>query len=566
MNDQRNSKDGRQPDDLQKVQLPPFKMKWWGWGSPSIRYNLEKHSGLMSLLKNKLGINHIKKSPSFNIEEIGLASSKLPSNILADFKKRLGESIVSTSRTDRVYHSFGKSYRDLIRIRSKQIDNPPDLVLFPHNENHIKEIFKLCEQYEIAIIPFGGGTSVVGGVEIQKNGHKYSAVLNTTAMKSILEIDRISHTCTVQAGIFGPALEEQLNQRGFTLGHFPQSFEYSTLGGWIASRASGQNSILYGGIERIIVSVDLVTPTGEIRTLDCPRRADGPDFRELILGSEGTIGIITGATIRIHPMPDEKLYFMLAFKDFREAMVASRVLMQRGLKLAMIRTSDEVETEVMQYFGKQKGSSIEKITTSLVKKYFSARGFEFPNVSFLLIGLEGTAEENAYYKKEILRTLTNFNFLDIGTAPGKNWLRERFFLPYLRDELLDNNIMVDAFETATSWSNLDNLHQRVREALEEICPHSIIMAHLSHLYCDGASLYFSIMTKQTPGKEYEQWEQIKTAVNQAIIENNGVITHHHGIGTDHKNFLNWTEQQRSLLHEIKKHVDPKGILNPGKIL
>lgn len=536
-------------------------MKWWGWGDPSIRYGLEKRPASLSFIQDKMGIQHWKSSLGHDMSTLIVSDSRLPKSILDEFRSHLGQEICSVHRDDRISHACGKSYKDLIRVRKGGIENPPDLVLYPRNEDHIWKIFELCQKYQIAVIPFGGGTSVVGGVEPRRGQMKYVATLDVTFLNQVLEIDSISHTATVQAGIFGPQLEKILNQSGFTLGHFPQSFEYSTLGGWIATRSSGQNSAGYGGIERLVVSVRMVAPTGQVHTLNCPRRADGPDLKELILGSEGICGVIVSATVRITPSPEDKLYVGILFKNFQESTSAARDLTQNKITFSMLRVSDEDETEALA------GANLK---SGLIRLYLKLKGFDLSKASLMLIGFEGSRKMNRWALNQAKGILSHYAHVMLGKSAAGKWLEERFRLPYLRDELLDNDILVDTLETATVWSNLGNLYTSVKAALSNACCHYSnriwVMTHLSHLYPDGASLYFTVMTPQKRGSELEQWEEMKGVASQAIVKNGGVISHHHGIGEDHKPYLGWNDTERKVICDLKKSLDPDGILNPEKIV
>lgn len=548
-----------------------YRMKWWGWGSESIRYNIEENPGIARYLLDKFNIKKIRGQPEFRIENINIPDSRLDSLLLGEFINELGASICSTKPIDRLHHSCGQSYPDIVKKRSMNIDNAPDAVFYPKSEGDIRTIIRLAEKHKMALIPFGGGTSVVGGVEPQDNGLGLTGTVNMTYMNKILEIDTISCTANIQAGIFGPELEAGLNKKGFTLGHFPQSFEFSTLGGWIAPRSSGQNSLLYGGIEKLVVSVKMLSPTGEINTHTSPRRADGPDLKELVLGSEGVLGIIVSAVLRIVPLPEEKKYFLYAFRGFDEAAAASRKIVQSGIRPAMIRASDEDETEAFITMAKGKESGIAVyIKAGIAKILLESKGIQPPNISFVLIGLEGTRADNQINRRKIDTLLKDFNCANLGLSPGKRWLKERFLLPYLREELLNNNLLVDTLETAGEWSKLMNLYREVKKAMESVSnaerlPISV-MTHISHLYPDGASLYFTFITPQRKTDLIAQWEELKEAANEAIRTNGGAVSHHHGIGSYHKRYLPWNETERNLVKQLKSTLDPHGVMNPGKLL
>lgn len=543
-----------------------YRMKWWGWGREDTRFDLENHPGIVLLLANKLGVKQHTPRLSWDIEDIEIPNSRLPQKICDVFVSKFGVETCSCSRYERILHCGGKSYKDLLLIRSLRLENVPDTVFFPDTASQVQEILQLCAQYRIAVVAFGGGTGVVSGLNPDCGELDYIAAMDMTRMNRILEIDDIAQTVTAQAGIFGPELDKRLRQYGFILGHYPQSFEFSTLGGWIATRSSGQNSILYGGIEKLVVSLTVVTAQGELTTFKCPRMATGPDLKEIFLGSEGVFGIIVDATLRIVPTPEQQYYFMLAFKNFADSSLAARKIAQSSLPAAMVRVSDEDESEAFLLMNKSQSSLFSK----LAKKYLHLKGLTPPRISIMTIGLENSRQQINLQRKQLKKMLANFTWVNLGTNPGNKWLKDRFFLPYLRDELLDNNIFIDTLETSTSWSNLANLYHKVRKAILDSCgetaPATMILTHISHLYRDGASLYITILTPQKSDHELAQWQRIKTAANEAITSNHGVISHHHGVGLDHKKHLHWNNLQRKLVGDVKRSLDPHDIFNPGKLL
>ena len=409
---------------------------------------------------------------------------------------------------------------------------------------------------------------MVGGVDAIPGQLSGVITLSLSSLNRVLRIDPISQTATVEAGIFGPELEAALKKEGFTLGHFPQSFEFSTLGGWIATRSSGQNSLGYGGIEKMVVSLKMVTADSTTETITVPRYAIGPDFKEILLGSEGTFGVITSATVRLYPVAQEKEYFLIGFRSFVEASEAARAIIQEGNSAAMLRVFDEEETAGMFLFGRHSKGIIKKIFKPILSGFLKWRGFYPSSLSGMLIGLEGTKDQVEAERILITDVLQKFSSIHLGSSPGESWLKDRFFLPYLRDDFLDNSLFIDTLETSTEWSNLHALYRAVKEAIKkEFDRDSLpckIFIHVSHLYRDGASLYFTILGKQTKDP-FDQWNRIKKAASDAIILNGGVISHHHGIGIDHKNYTPWNEFDGELLKKIKSQFDPNGIMNPGKL-
>lgn len=544
-------------------------MKWWGWGNENVIGHIEKRPGILPYLQTKFSLDKLNPSTPFQLEKIQLNDSLIPSEIFLEFVNILGIDKCKTDKLERVLHSFGKSYKDLIRIRSGKIENPPDIVVYPKTEEDVHAIFKLCEKHQIALIPFGGGTSVVSGVECFKGKFKYCCTLNMTNFNKFLGIDLKSYTAEIEAGMFGPELEGHLSRHGFTFGHFPQSFEFSTIGGWIAARSSGQNSLKYGGIEKLVQSIKMLTPNGMIQTLNVPRMATGVDFNEIVLGSEGRLGIILSAVVKITPIPEEKKYFMYLFPSFSQASLASRILVQQGIKPAMVRVSDEAETEGMMAMGKEHLPWWKSLLKSIIKKYLTLRGFDLSEVSNVMVGFEGDIATNKILHQKLKSVFTAHGGFCVGDSPGKKWLKDRFFLPYFRDEFLDNNLLVDTLETATTWAKLDEIYKAVVSTIEKELKTSthnvVIYTHISHLYTNGASLYFSIIANQNQKHPMEQWEKMKNAVNNVLKFHQAPISHHHGMGMDHINGHHWGKTEKSVFNTVSKQLDPAGILNPGKL-
>ncbi len=376
-----------------------------------------------------------------------------------------------------------------------------------------------------------------------------------TGMNRILSIDKTSRTAHVQAGIFGPALEESLAKEGFELGHYPQSFEYSTLGGWIAARSAGQNSSGYGRIDDLVVSLRAVTPVGEIVTREVPSSASGPELQEVLVGSEGTLGIITDAVVRIHPRPGRMHYDSFLFRSFSEGIEVLRRLAQDGPVPIVARLSDEAETELSL---KQAGAD-SKWGFKLLKLF--GKGDYLSGGAHLLLGYDEP------HSRSISDTARRFEALRIGKSAGEQWEKSRFGLPYFRDSLMDYGILVETLETATTWSKFDRLYSAVRDAIRGAVPTALVMTHVSHIYPDGASLYFTFLC-DAQDREIELWQRGKEAASRAILENGGTISHHHGVGVDHKDSLGKERGplQVEMLRSLKKTLDPDGILNPGKLI
>ncbi|TET98338.1 MAG: FAD-binding oxidoreductase, partial [Dehalococcoidia bacterium] len=539
--------------------------KWWGWGEEGKTYHLPDPERFWSYIHGRLGPTDAS-SRLDSLERLQLRPPRLPAAVLSALARIVGEGGLSTESPDRAVRSLGKGYKDLVRIRQGQVPNPTDLVAWPQTEEQVTALVELAAREGIAVIPFGGGTSVVGGVEPAGEGP--ALTLDLGEMTRVMGIDRQSATATVAAGVAGPDLERQLNAAGFTLGHFPQSFEYSTVGGWIATRSAGQKSTLYGKIEERVQGLRLAYPGGLLTTPAVPAAAAGPDLVQLIAGSEGTLGVITEATLRLAPLPPYQDYRGYLFHDFAAGVAAARELMQSGLKPAVLRLSDEVETESALAL-RATPHGLTAAVERAGRWYLARHGLYLESGSIMILGFEGEEAAVKHQWAEARPVLRRHGAQSLGRRPGRAWERSRYDAPYLRDLLLDHGIMVDTLETATTWDRYLSLHAAVRDVLSDALGEgSVVMAHLSHAYSDGGSIYYTFLAPQERGGEVEQWERVKAAATEAIVRQGGALSHHHGIGSDHRP---WMESYLGhsgarWLATLKSALDPGGVMNPGKLV
>jgi len=391
--------------------------------------------------------------------------------------------------------------------------------------------------------------------------HRAVLSLDTGALDEVLSLDRTSQTVRVQAGIRAAALERKLGDAGFTLGHYPQSFEYVSIGGCVATRSAGQNSTGYGSIAEMVDGLTLVAPAGRIDALAVPHTAAGPDLRELIAGSEGVLGVIDEVTLRVRRAPERRAYEGYAFADFASGFEALRELAQQGALPDVARLSDESESEVQ--LAQSSGTP-----ARMLGGYLRARG----RGCIAIIGVDGDERAVRSRGAHVKRVLRQAGAAPLGSGPGKAWLHGRFAAPYLRDELMTLGVMVETMETATVWSNVEALHRAVasalREALEAQGTPGIVMCHVSHVYETGCSLYFTVIARQAEGHELDQWRAVKRASLDVITRGGGTVTHHHAVGEDHRE---WFAREASpagvrALAAMRAQLDPTGIMNPGKLL
>lgn len=549
------------------------KVQWNGWGWAASKDSLADREEFWTWLAGELGMPSLLATPARPLEEITLAAPQLTEAQRNRFIDILGADRVRDDKFERAFHALGRSYHDLLRLRAGDLSVAPDAVLYPRGSEEVLAVLSFASESRIAVVPYGGGTSVVGGVSAVGKGFDAVVTLDLSGMEQVIDVDTVSGTATAEAGIYGPALEKALQAKGVTLGHFPQSFEFSTLGGWIAHRGAGQNSARYGRAEDWLVAAKVATPRGMMTTESFPASAAGPRLTDLIVGSEGAFGVVTEATFRIHPVPQASEYGGYLFRDFASGMSAVRHAMQEELPLAMLRLSDVEETRFYRTYsalGKPRG-----ISAALADSYLKVRGMA-DSACAMIFGIEGAPDTVAHTRKRVGQIVKTLDGVFVGHGPGERWREGRFHGPYLRDPMMNRGVGVDTLETAASWSKIDTLYAAVKSTLEkailETAPRpgarGVVMSHISHSYLDGASLYFTYMFPRVPGSEIAQWQTIKKAASDATVSHGGTISHHHGVGEDH---LPWIAQEKGELgieiyRAIKRTLDPNGILNPGKLI
>ena len=537
-------------------------MRWWGWGDPAHPPALPPHA--LGFLHESVGIAE-QPRPPVALERVHLQPPSISPALLGELRAILGSDGVLDTPGERVLHAAGKGYPDLVRLRAGEPEGAPDAVLYPTDHDQLRAVLELCARSSLAVVPFGGGTSVVGGVAPLRGEHSAVLALDMGAMGAVLDLDSESSTVRVQGGMRAPALERYLATRGLTLGHFPQSFEYVSLGGCAATRSAGQSSTGYGAIEKMIVGLRLAAPVSEIALAPVPASAAGPSLRQLLIGSEGTIGVISELSLRVRRAPRERIYEGMFFEDFAAGTQALRALAGEHVLPDVARLSDEQETRMSLALVGSGG-----VKGRLGRAYIGARGYG--QGCLTILGFEGAPEEVAFRRGRALELARSFGGLAVGRSPGRAWLHGRFSAPYLRDDLLTQGVMVETLETATQWSSLLSLHRQVASAISTALDAQgtpgLVMCHVSHVYETGASLYFTFIARQRDGDELAQWRAVKDAASEAIIAGGGTITHHHSVGRDHARWMNSEVGEGGVqaLRALKEELDPAGIMNPGKLL
>lgn len=531
------------------------------WGSPS-EYKHPNHK-LFEEIKTSFGLNNTDFiTPSYEGDEPVLLKQppKMTKKQISDLVKISGSDNVSTDSYQRVKYSSGKTVEEAINLRRGKIDRVSDVVIHPRNKKEIGEIISYCGKNRIPVYVYGGGSSVNLGLRPSKGG--VTLVMNTH-MNRIIDLNETNQTVTVQAGIMGPALEKALNnamiefktEHNYTCGHFPQSFEYSSAGGWVVTLGSGQASSYYGDAYDLVLSQEYITPTGSFRTLDYPGTATGPKVNDIMKGNEGTFGVLVEVTFKIFRyMPENRQRFGFIFPTFKDAVDASREISQceSGMP-AVFRISDEEETHI--------GLKLYGIDGTILDKAMQLRGFK-PMQRCLFLGTsEGEKNFAKNVKKQVKKICRKHGGMYITGLPAKMWEPGRYKDPYLREDLHDYGILIDTLETGVTWDKLHHVHKEVRKVVKAR-PNTICMTHSSHFYMQGTNLYFIFIMKDHGAEDYVQFQE---SIIEAISASGGSLSHHHGVG---KMISPWIEkhlgrEQMAVLRALKKHFDPGNIMNPG---
>lgn len=502
---------------------------------------------LRALLTQAFAVEEVGPSPADVV--LAVAPSALGEDAARALAAAVGAEHVVADDAARAAHANGMSYLDLVR-RSAQPPRVPDAVVLPGSHDEVGAVLRACSEHGVAVVPFGGGTSVVGGVAPERGGFGAVIALDLRRLDRLVAVDDVSWTATLEAGLTGPRAEELLGAHGFTLGHVPQSFERATIGGYAATRSAGQLSTGWGRFDALVERVRVATPVGDLDLGRAPGSAAGPDLKQLVLGSEGAFGVVTAVTVRVRPVPEARRHEGWRVADLATGAEVLRTLAQRGPRPDLARLSDEVETAM----GVATGGG----------------GEDHAGGCLLLVGWEGFAGDVEARAAAASAILDAAGAVPLGEAAAESWRHGRFRAPRLRDELLGAGLVIETLETATSWRELIAVHDRVgdvlREALEGFSP--LVACHVSHLYAAGASLYFTVLARRDGDDPVGQWTRAKAAVMDALTQAGATLTHHHAVGADHAPWLAAEDGELGveLLRAVKARLDPAGILNPGKLV
>ncbi len=517
---------------------------WSGWGDADHMPVLS--DAVLALLRDGLGVSADVR-PALGLSDVALAPVCVPDAVVAEVAAVVGSDHVLLDSESRIRHTRGKSTPDLLQLRAGDAGDAPDLVVLPSSHGEVMAVLGICSERLVAVVPFGGGSSVVGGLTPDRSFAGVMA-LDVRRMNALVALDEVSRVAVFEPGLRGPEAEGLLGERGYTIGHFPQSFEYATLGGFAAVRSSGQASAGYGRFDELVVSLRVATPAGTLKLGRAPKSAAGPDLRQLVLGSEGAFGVITELGVQVRPAPAERVYDGWRFDSFAAGCDAFRGLVQDGPLPTVLRLSDEAES-ALNLAGP------------------SSLGAEPASGCLAIVGYEGTPGFVDACRPSVARALRDAG-ASLDEDAGAAWARDRFRSPYLRDALLSAGALVETLETVTFWSGLPALYGAVSTALRDSLAAQgsppVVLCHVSHVYPAGASLYFTVACAQL-ADPVSQWNTAKAAASDAILAAGGSISHHHGIGRDHRQW--YAEEIGSLgvdvVRAVKATLDPAGIMNPG---
>jgi alkyldihydroxyacetonephosphate synthase len=540
---------------------PPPPLRWWGWGDREVAVP----PGLVGLLRDELGADMAGAANApCRLEDVQVFEPALPPLLRSNLVAAVGGFHVRDDLEERVRHAAGRSYLDLLQLRSGIMTAAPDAVVHPATSAEVLATLRLCSDAGCAVVPFGGGTSVVGGVApLRRDAETALVALDVDRIDALRDVDTVSRTATLGAGMRGPYIEASLGARGMTLGHFPQSFEYATAGGFAATRSAGQASSGYGRFDELVSGLRLQSPAGELTVDALPPHAAGPSLLQTVIGSEGILGVISEVTVRVRPRPAMLHYAAWSLPDYASGVQLMRDLAQAPLTPDVTRLADPTETRVSLAMAQGR-------LAALGRRYLTVRGHRRPCVA--IFGWEGDGDSVGARVRGASRFFRSAGAVALGAAPAKAWMRDRFHGPYLRDALLDRRLLVETLETSTLWSRLETVRDTVLAALHATLSEAgtppLIGSHVSHVYADGASLYFTVLARQVEGSEREQWIEAKRTATDAILAAGGAISHHHGVGTDHTPWLRAAVSDRGLsaLAALKRDFDPAAVMNPGKLL
>jgi alkyldihydroxyacetonephosphate synthase len=548
-------------------------MKWWGWGDEQVAFEHEDKPGLRPFIRRVLDVD-IARAPTGPVAfgDLDVPAPALPGELAARLRAIVGEPHVSTDAMDRVVHARGKSLRDLVRTRGGDLGRVPDAVVRPGGEDELAAILGAALEADAVVIAFGAGSNISGSLEAPAGETRTVLSVDMGRLDRVLSIDPDSRLAEVQAGVSGPRLEEQLNAAGWTFGHFPDSFTHSTLGGWIATRSSGMQSDKYGDIADLTRGLRVATPGGLLVVRPVPSTSTGPSVREMILGSEGRLGLISTATVHVHRLPAERVILGYLLPTWAASLAAMRDIAASEASPSVTRVSDAEET-AFSFATRKRPTVADRLKSKGLTTFLERRGIDPDAMCLAFIGYEGSERHVRAQRRKVGRIVRSHGGLCIGSGPGVLYDQKKFDTPYIRDFLLDRGVLADVSETAAPWSRLPDVYAAAKGAAHgafaELGVPGYVMCHLSHSYHSGACLYFTFaITPSGRRPPLDEYAVVKNAIQQSFVDNGATLSHHHAVGTEH---ARWLEEDISgpgvaMLRALFDGVDPGANLNPGKLV
>jgi alkyldihydroxyacetonephosphate synthase len=553
--------------------MTPVAMKWWGWGAEDVSFTHEGKPELAPFIESVLGLDVRRPGTTpIAFEDLEIPAPALPAGLRGRLEHAVGPEQVSTDDYDRVVHARGKSLTDLIRQRRGDMGRLPDVVVRPGAEDQVAAVVTAAVEEDAVLIPFGGGSSISGSLEAEAGETRPVISIDLGRLNQVLSVDATSQLACVQAGVFGPDLERQLGARGWTCGHFPDSFAHSTLGGWIATRSSGMQSDRYGDIADLTRGLRMITPKGTLVVRSVPSTSTGPSVREMVLGSEGRLGVVTEATIHVRRVPPVRKILGYLFSTWAAGLAAMRDIAASEASPSVTRLSDGPET-AFSFAMREAPTPLDRVKSKALQAFLGRKGWDLSAMCLSLIGYEGSTGHAARQRTLTERIIKRHGGIGIGQSPGRLYDQKKFDTPYIRDFLLDRGAPADVSETSAPWSALPTVYDNVMAAghgaFRRLGVPGYLMCHLSHSYHAGACLYFTFALNPPSDRDaLEQYGVVKRAIQQAFVDSGATLSHHHAVGTEHAEWLeaDISPPGMAMLRALLEGTDPAANLNPGKII
>lgn len=551
------------------------RMKWWGWGEEGVFFNYANKPAFAPFVKKHLGIDlRPRQVDTIEFDATTVPDSPLPDALRDALVAATAPDRVTTDAHERVVHGHGSSVTELLHVSRFDYGRLPEVVVYPSSEAEVAAVLAACVAADAVVVPFGGGTNISRSLQLDPGETRPIVSLDLGLITGIVELDEESGLALVGAGTLGPDLEEELNARGWTLGHFPDSFTHSTVGGWAATRSSGMQSDKYGDIADIVRGMTVVRPSGTVRLRPVPSESTGPSLREMFIGSEGRLGVITDLWVHVHRMPEQRVVVAYMYPSWEPAVAAIHAMADAEIPTTFVRISDAHET-AMSLSTQKEATTLKKKVEQRVQEelwaFMRRRGWDTDEMCISYVCFEGSEADVDARRRQVVKIAKAHGALVLGTGPGALYDQKKFDTPYLRDFLLEQDVMGDVSETAAPWSKLNTVHDEVyaaaNRAFASLGKQGFIMCHLSHSYHAGACLYFTFAFKAGEDADRE-YATVKTAIQQAFVDHGGTLSHHHGVGMEH---APWMEQVVStegvnMMRTLFNATDPGNHLNPGKIV